>query len=142
MWRIYAIIALVWVALLPPLFTGGSCTAQFEGESSRLQANIAQLRTVESAERYWAGWSLPVATLSVDQCGQSKPRFLSRCGSGPFIYIRVPVENQVCRLYRDSEIKIQLQYDELGRLSRMATDMNPFKSFPVPFTSIVVHWAR
>jgi len=142
MWRVYAVIVVVWLALLPPLFTAGACTAQFDAESAKLQADAAKIRTVESALQYWASRSLPVATLSVDECRQAKPRFLSRCGSGPLVYVKVPVENQVCRVYRGSEIKVQLQYDEFGRLARMAIDMNPFKTFPIPFTSHAIHWAK
>ena len=82
MWRVYAIIVVVWLALLPPFFTAGACTAQFEAESARLQADAAKIRTADAALQYWASRSLPVASLSVDQCHQAKPRFLSRCGSG------------------------------------------------------------
>ena len=58
------------------------------------------------------------------------------------MYARVPVKNQLCRLYRDSEVKVQLQYDERGSLLRMATDMDPYKSLPIPFVGITLHWAR
>jgi hypothetical protein len=142
MWRVYAIIGLVWLALLPPFFTNGTCTSEFEAEAARLQADAARLRTAAMAEQYWASRAVPIATLSVEQCRQAKPRFLPRCGSGPLVYVRVPVKNQICRLYRDSEVKIQLQYDELGRLSRMAIDMSPFKSLPLPCTGVTLHWAR
>ena len=142
MWRLYALVVAVWLALLPPLFTAGACTAQFEGEATRLQADGARIRTVDSALQYWNDRNQPVATLTPEQCLRAKPRFLSRCGSGTLVYVRVPVQNQVCRLYRDSEIKIQLQYDEFGRLARTATDMGPFKSLPIPFTDIALHWAR
>jgi hypothetical protein len=141
-WRVYALFVLAWVVLLPPFFTDGACTAQFDAESDRLKSDTARVRTVEAAVRYWSSRSLPVATLTVDECRQAKPRFLSRCGSGTLVFVRVPVGNQVCRIYRDGEIKVQLQYDEYGRLAQMATDMNPFKSFPIPFTSMALHWAR
>ena len=142
MWRVYVLIVIAWVVLLPPFFTAGACTAQFDAESDKLKSDASRIRTVEAALQYWASRSMPIATLSAEECHKAKPRFLSRCGSGPLVFVKVPVENQVCRVYRDSEIKVQLQYDEYGRLVRMATDMNPFKSFPVPFTSTVLHWAR
>lgn len=142
MWRVYALIALVWVVLLPPFFTAGACTAQFDAESDRLKADAGKVRMADAALKYWAGRGVPVATLTADECRQAKPRFLSRCGSGTLVYVKVPVENQVCRVYRDSEIKIQLQYDENGRLAQLVTDMNPFKSFPIPFTGKSLDWAR
>jgi hypothetical protein len=36
MWRTYALIELVWAVLMPPFFTGGACTAQFDEEADRL----------------------------------------------------------------------------------------------------------
>src|SRR5215470_8490546 len=114
MWRVYAVIGLVWLALVPPFFTNGACTAEFEGEVTKLQADIARLRTATAAEQYWTSRAVPMATISAAQCRQAKPRFLAHCGSGPLVYARVPVKNQLCRLYRDSEVKVQLQYDERG----------------------------
>lgn len=140
--RIYLAVALVWLALLPPFFTGGSCSAQFDAESDRLSRDGVRLRTSVEALRYWAERAQAVATLSVDQCRQAKPRYLPFCGSGPLLVVRVPVDGAVCRLYRDSEIRVLLQYDERDRLARIQTDMAPYKSFPIPFTDIVIHWAR
>ncbi len=100
------------------------------------------LRTAGSAMKYWKGRTVPATQISVEQCRQAKPRFLSQCGVGPLVYARVPIQNSVCRFYRDSDIRIQLQYDGLGRLARIASDMNPYRSLPVPFTAFALHWAR
>jgi len=89
------VVGLVWLLLLPPLFTGGDCTREFEAEASR---------------------------------------------DGPLLVARVPVANAVCRLYRDDEIRVQLQYDDRGRLGRAQADMNPYRSLPIQGHTI--HWGR
>jgi len=142
MWRLYVVILLVWLALMPPWFTAGRCTAEFEAESARLQADMARIRKADAALAYWQARGVPFTTLSADDCRRVRPRWLDRCGLGPLVHAKVPVQDKVCKVYRDSEIRIQLQYDELGRLARMATDMNPFRSLPIPFTDVTLHWAR
>jgi hypothetical protein len=121
MWRFYLALALVWLGLAPPLFTDGACTAEFESHSARI---------------------VPAALLTLDDCRRAKPRFLDHCRPGPLVYARVPVNNWVCRLYRDDEVRVQLHYDDLGRLLRVQTDMNPFKFVRVPYVNTTVYWAR
>ena len=70
------------------------------------------------------------------------PRFLSHCASGTLVYADVPVENAICRLYRDEDIRVQLQYDERGRLARTQVDMDPYKSLPIPGMERQFHWGR
>jgi hypothetical protein len=142
MWRFYAVIGLVWLALMPPFFTDGACTAQFEGEAARVQANTAALSTPQSAVQYWQDRAVAPTVIPEEQCRKVKPRFLADCGNGPLIYVRVPVENRICRLYRDDEVKIQIQYDERNHPVRIAVDMDPFKSIPLPFIGVTLHWAR
>ena len=142
MWKVYAVVGLIWLALLPPLFTNGACTAEFDAEMSNLKTDAARFRTAALAEAYWSSRDLPATILTAEKCRLAKPRFLSRCSNGPLVYVRVPVKTQVCRLYRDNEILVQLQYDGRGNLARIATDMKPFKSLPLPFVGITLHWAR
>ena len=52
------------------------------------------------------------------------------------------MKNTICRVYRDDEIRVQLQYDDRGRLDCVQTDMSPFHSLPVPFLDYTIHWAR
>ena len=132
----------VWVVLSPPLFTGGSCTAQFESEAARLGHDHASLVSSAAADAYFRRRSVPHAVMSVDQCRSRKPRQLERCGEGPLVIAKVPVANVICRLYRDDEISVWLQYDARDRLVRQQVDMSPYKSLPIPFTDLVVHWAR
>jgi hypothetical protein len=140
--RILAVVALVWVALLPPLFTGGACTAEFDHEASQLAANRTSLATLTLAQTYWSSRRIPISVVSSDQCRRAKPRFVEVCGSGVLVYAVVPVQNRICRLYRDDGIRVQLQYDDRNRLTRMVTDMNPFSSLPLSWLGVTLHWGR
>jgi hypothetical protein len=142
MWRFYTALGIAWLILLPPLFTGGACTAEFDAEAAGVTGESTRIRTLEAGLQYWASRRQPVLQLSPDDCRRAKPRYLSHCGSGTLVVARVPVKNLVCRIYRDQEILVQLQYDEFGRLARVSTDMAPYKSLPIPFTSTTLYWAR
>lgn len=142
MWRFYVAVGLVWVAFMPPLFTRGACSAELADESARVSLDAQKLEDPTSALGYWQARAVPVSILTPAQCRARKPRFLSRCGSGPLVYATVPVKNLVCRYYRDDEIKVLLQYDDVGRLAGLRTDMSPFRTFPIPFTQRYVDWGR
>ena len=103
-------VAIIWLALMPPLFTNGACTAEFDAENSRLAADMASLRTSVGADRYYSARGVPHAVLSVDECRKRKPRNLSRCGDGPLVIAKVPVKNLVCRIYRDDEIAVAIHW--------------------------------
>ncbi len=140
--RILAAIALVWLVLLPPLFTGGACTAEFDHETSRLAADQKSLATPALAQAYWSSRQVPISVVSAEQCRRGKPRFVEVCGSGVLVHAVVPVQNRICRFYRDDGIRVQLQYDDRNRLARMITEMNPFTSLPLSWLGISLHWAR
>jgi hypothetical protein len=142
MWKLFVALAAVWLGLMPPLFTAGACTAQFDEESARVQHEARSWRNSAQALAYWQARGVPVRSWSLDQCRAAKPRFLAHCGAGPLVYARVPVTNPICKWYRDDEIKVQLQFDERERLLRIATDMSPFKSLPIPLTKTSIDWAR
>ena len=135
-------VGLAWAALAPPLFTNGSCTAEFEEESARLERDRTSLRSPADAAAYFGRRSVPHAVLSVDQCRSRKPRQLDRCGEGPLLVAKIPVKDAICRIYRDDEITAWLQYDGRDRLVRQQLDMSPFRSLPIPFTATAIHWAR
>lgn len=135
-------VALVWAVLAPPLFTGGACTREFDQASAALDRDGARLRTSAQAAAYFRDRSVPAQIVTAEQCRQRKPRFLSRCESGPLVVAKVPVSNAICRIYRDDEILVRLQYDERDRLSRVVLDMAPYRSLPVPGTGFTFHWAR
>ncbi|MGZ5104689.1 MAG: hypothetical protein ACXWHA_13155 [Usitatibacter sp.] len=139
--KVFVVVALVWLALIPPFFTGGACTAEFDAEASRIEKDGGRLRTVASAVEYLRGRGVAHAVVPVDECRRAKPRWLQSCGGGPIIHAKVPVNNPICRVYRDDEIRVRLFYDERDRLSRTQVDMDPFKSLPL-VGGITLHWGR
>jgi hypothetical protein len=141
-WRLGIALAFAWALLMPPLFTGGACTAEFEAESNRIDADRAALSDPARAAAYWGKRAIAYYNLSKETCRRARPRFLADCGDGPLVYARVPVANPVCRIYRDDSILVQLQYDARNRLARTQVDMAPFKSLPIPHTRWVIDWAR
>jgi hypothetical protein len=134
-------VAVVWAALMPPLFTHGACTAEYEAENKRLEADRDAIKTPTGADAWYSTRGVPHTTLSVDECRHRKPRNLSRCGSGPLVVANVPVSNLICRIYRDDRVAVMLQYDERDRLARVESEMSPFKSLPLPWGG-AIDWAR
>ena len=139
--KLLAGVAVVWAALMPPLFTNGACTAEYEAENARLEHERAAIKTPTAADAWYRSRNIPHALLSVDECRRRKPRNLASCGDGPLVIARVPVSNLVCRIYRDDEVAVMLQYDATDRLVRVESGMNPFKSLPLPWGG-AIHWAR
>ena len=139
--RLFAFIALTWLVLLPPLFTGGECTREFDAEQARIDRERAGIRASSQAVAYWNARGIAPRVMSVDQCRRAKPRDLERCGSGPLVQVTVPVKNAICRLYRDDEIRVRFFFDEHDRLSQTSVEMKPFYSLPLPGVG-TIHWAR
>jgi hypothetical protein len=140
--RFLAVVVLAWIALLPPLFTRGACTREFDAESRRIDADRARLGDPPHAMQYWQSRQVPAFSLSKETCRRARPRFLADCGDGVLVYARVPVANLACRIYRDDSVLVQLQYDDRNRLARTQVDMSPYKSLPLPWLGTVIHWAR
>lgn len=140
--RILIAVGIAWALLAPPLFTAGACTKEFDEEAARLERERPAMRTSADARAYFAQRAVPAQAIAPDQCRARKPRFLSRCENGPLVVARVPVSNLICRVYRDDEIQVRLQYDDRDRLARVALDMAPYKSLPLPGTDASIHWAR
>jgi hypothetical protein len=141
MWKIYVPLALVWVCLLPPWFTDGACTSEFDRAYAQVTGNQAALTSPNRAKIFLESHRWQTSQVSPEQCRHLRPRVLDRCGAGMAVLGQLPVENRICRFYRDDAIRIQLQYDEHDRLSRMVVEMNPFKSLRLPFGT-TLHWAR
>ena len=140
--KLLALVALIWLLLLPPLFTGGDCTREFDEEQARVERERAAIpRGSSNAVAYWNARGIAPRLMTVDQCRRAKPRDLSTCGSGPMVQASVPVKNLICKVYRDDEIRVRFFYDEHERLSRMSVDMKPFYSLPIPGVG-TIHWAK
>ena len=139
--KLIAFIAVVWLLLLPPVFTGGECTRQFDEEHARVERERTAIRGVTQAVAYWNARGIAPRVTTVDQCRRAKPRDLQSCGSGPMVQASLPVTNLVCKIYRDDEIRVRFFYDERERMERMTVDMKPFYSLALP-GGIVVDWAK
>jgi len=142
LWRIAIGLAFAWALVMPPLFTNGACTAEFDAESARIDADRAALSDPARALAYWSERGIAHFNVSKEACRRSPPRFVANCGDGPLVYARVAVTHPVCRIYRDDSILVQLQYDARNRLARTQVDMAPYKRLPIPFTSRTIDWAR
>jgi hypothetical protein len=136
------ILALAWVALIPPFFTNGACEAEFDREVAEVASSHGAFASPEQARSYWQSKGVPVSIVSADQCGRVMLKFVDNCGSGPMVYAAVPVKSGVCRFYRDDSIIVQLGYDKLGRLERVETDMKPSRSLTLPFVGKTLYWAK
>lgn len=141
MWKVYVPLALVWAFLVPPLFTNGSCSSEFDRAYAEVTGNQAALTNATGAQTFLKSHHWQISQVSAEQCRHLTPRVLETCGLGMTILGELPVENRICKFYRDNAIRIQLQYDERDRLNRMVVEMNPFKSLPLPFGR-TLHWAR
>jgi hypothetical protein len=139
--KLLLLVAAVWLLLMPPLFTGGECTREFDAEQARVERERAALRGVRQAVAYWNGRGVAPRVMTVDQCRRAKPRDLHSCGSGPIVQASVRVGNLVCRIYRDDEIRVRFFYDEHDRMSQLSVDMKPFYSLPLP-GGTKIDWAK
>lgn len=137
-----AILTLAWVAVMPPFFTHGECDAEFDQATAELASNHPAFSSPELATAYWQSKSVPATLFSLEQCRRRILKFVDSCGAGPLVYAAVPVKNRVCRFYRDDSITVQFGYNHDGQLTRVETDMKPFKSLPLPFLGKTLYWAK
>jgi hypothetical protein len=140
--RVFAAIAVVWLVLMPPFFTDGACSAEFDAVARQIQENKPSFASLASAREYWNSVQVPVQAISAAQCRIAKPRFVDSCGPGDLLYIAFPIQNKVCRFYRDSAVRIQLHYDDRGRLRQLQADMKPFSYFAIPWLGVTLYWAK
>ena len=138
--KLIALVAVIWLLLAPPLFTGGDCTKEFDAEQARVEREHAAIRGVKQAVAYWNARGVVPRVMTLDQCRRAKPRDLQSCPGGPIVQAAVPVKNLVCRIYRDDEIRVRFFYDERERMERVTVDMNPFHSLPLP--GFTIDWAK
>jgi hypothetical protein len=141
MLRFYAVLAVVWLVLLPPFFTQGRCTEEFEQASAKFQANRSALWSPKLAAAYLEKNSIPFNVVTAEGCRRVKPRSLMHCPPGTLVFAQVPVQDWICRIYRDDATKVTLQYDERDRLRSIVSDMAPYRSLPLPWGEYL-HWAR
>ena len=140
MLRLLAFVLLVWLLLLPPFFTGGACTAEFDAASGLFTGHMDRFATLASAKQHLDAEKIDYRVLSPEQCRLAREGTVARCSYGPLILASIPIRNRICNIYRDDSVRVQLLYDEHGQLLHLQTDMKPFKTLPLP--GLPLHWAR
>jgi hypothetical protein len=136
------LVAGIIAALLPPLFTHGACTAEFNALSDRLEAARPELLTLPKAEQYLAAHGMSYQPLSAQQCEAMRPREVESCPSGVLLLGAVPVNNRVCRYYRDESVRFQLAFNVRNQLIRIQTDMHPYRMLKFPMTDFEIDVAK
>lgn len=121
------VVAVLGVAWLPPLFTHGACTAEFDAVSSQLQGAKPEMLTLEAARNYLAAHGMPYQLLTATQCDAARPPDVDTCPDGALLVGAVPVANRVCRYYRDRSVRFQLRFNRFLQLVHIQTDMNPYR---------------
>ena len=141
--RIVAVLLVVGVTalMLPPFFTGGACTAEFDAASEVVQRMRPEVGTVALVRPYLESHMMTYSVVPPDRCEPWARRYDSVCPGGPVFLIAVPVKNQVCRYYRDDSIRIQLGFNRAQQLTRIQTDMKPFKFLKLPH-GVEIDWAK
>lgn len=130
------------LALLPPLFTHGACTAEFEAAGDALEHQRGQMGTLDRAESYLKSQALSFKILTAERCSASPPRDVEVCPGGPMLLVRLPVKNTTCRYYRDDSIRLQIGFNKQEQLVHLQTDMNPYRMLKVPLIGLEVDWAK
>ena len=97
-----ALIAAAVVALLPPFFTHGACSAEFDAVGQLLEHGRSELLTLSAAQRYLDAHALGYRVISAERCESAPPlRDVETCPGGPLLLGAVPVKDRICRYYRD-----------------------------------------
>jgi hypothetical protein len=138
----YLLAACGIAALLPPFFTRGACTAEFDGVSDGVQRARPELLTLSDAERYLAAHGVTYQLLTAERCESAAPPEVVSCPGGPLLLGVVPVRNAVCRYYRDANVRVQLGFNSRSQLVRIQTDMNPYKILRVPLLDVELDLAK
>ena len=124
-----AVAALAW---LPPLFTRGACTAEFDAVSDLLEQARPQMLTLPAARSYLDARGMTYRAMTGSQCESAPPPDVVRCPEGTLLLGAVPVKNGICHYYRDASVRFQLSFNHFAQLVRIQTDMNPYQKFRVP----------
>jgi len=138
----WLLVALGVGALLPPLFTHGDCTAEFDAVADQLEGARGALATLPKARQYLAAHGLAYQTLSPQQCAAAHPREVESCPSGVLLLGAVPVKDRVCRYYRDDSVRFQLAFNVRDQLIHVQTDMHPYRMLKFPGTAFEIDVAK
>ena len=141
--RLLLVLAIIWAALMPPLFTGGACTAEYEEASALITGSDSQeaMKTPDSALKFLQSRGIDAQVLTPDDCARGKPRWIQQCSRSTLVWADVQVRNRICRIYRDDKTRLQLRFDRRDHLVGVLSEMNPFKYLPLPWGGSI-DWAK
>lgn len=120
-------------SILPPFFTHGACTAEFDATAGMLADARPQLLTLTAAQQYLNAHALAYRLIPAERCESTPLRDVESCPGGALLMGTVPVQNRICRYYRDSSVRFQLGFNAHEQLVRIQTDMNPYGKLRLPF---------
>ena len=129
-------------ALLPPLFTHGACTEEFNAVGNRLETAKPELLTLTAARAFLAAQGLNYQALTAHQCHTIHPADVETCPPGVLLIGAVPVKDRVCRWYRDDSVRFQLGFNETEQLIHIQTDMRPYRIMKLPITDFEIDVAK
>jgi hypothetical protein len=133
----------VLLAFVPPFLTRGSCTAEFDAVTDAYQGLRAEFATLTRAQAYLHARALPFQLLSADRCDSFPMREEAIvCPGGPVLLIALPVQEPVCRYYRDRTIRVQLGFNTREQLVHMETSMHPYWILRLRLIGWELYWAR
>jgi len=129
----WSLVVLAVAAVLPPFFTRGACTQEFDAAGSLLEQGRPQLLTLTAAQQFLVARGLGYQLVSAERCEPAPLRDVGSCPGGALLLGVVPVRNRICRYYRDNNVRFQLGFNNHEQLVRIQTDMNPYRRLRVPF---------
>jgi hypothetical protein len=129
----WGLVVLAVAAALPPFFTHGACTQEFDAAGSLLEQARPELLRLTGAQQFLIAHGLGYRLISAERCESAPPREVESCPGGALLLGIVPVRNPICRYYRDNNVHFQLGFNTREQLVRIQTDMNPYRRLPIPF---------
>jgi hypothetical protein len=129
-------------SLLPPLFTRGACTAEFDAVANQLEGARGALATLPQAREYLGAHALAYQALTPQQCAAAHPPEVESCPPGTLLLGAVPVQNRVCRYYRDDSVRFQLAFNTREQLIHVQTDMRPYRIMKSPLGDFEIDVAK
>jgi hypothetical protein len=129
----WPLVALAVAAALPPFFTRGACTQEFDAAGALLEQARPQLLSLTAAQRFLVAHGLGYRLVSAERCESAPLREVESCPGGPLLLGVVPVKNLICRYYRDNNVRFQLSFNNHEQLVRIQMDMDPYRRLRIPF---------
>jgi hypothetical protein len=138
-----ALIVAAVVASLPPFFTHGACTAEFDAVGQLLEHGRPELLTLSAAQRYLDAHALAYRVISAQRCESAPPlRDVETCPGGPLLLGAVPVKDRICRYYRDGSVRFQLGFNSRFQLVHIQTDMEPYGIMRLPLFGLELYLSK